>query len=164
MVKYSVEAINAILKEIQPIPGRPTFQGLWHLAQQFSECLGKLTHPRYPNEGFAGYMMAPAAFTLYTRTPWQDPEECGNYFEIPAHAITETEQKTEENKWNHKKELEDNFNNIRTALRLLFERIIDDTYHSGSTGTTGLTRQGFGHDEPPAIMFRLQRLYGNLSL
>ena len=33
----------------------------------------------------------------------------GEYFEIPAHAITETEQKTEENKWKAEKDLQDNF-------------------------------------------------------
>ena len=164
MVKYTVEAINAILHTIQPIPGRPTFRGLWHLAQQFSECLGKLSHPRHPNEGFAGYMMAVAAFALYTRTPWRDPDDVGEYFEIPAHAITETEQKTEENKWKAEKDLQDNFENVRTALRLLFERIIDKAYHSGGTGATGLAIRGFGNDEPPEIMARLQRLYGKPSL
>ena len=164
MVKYTVEAITAILTPIRPVQGRPTFRGLWHLAQQLSECLGKLTHPRHPNEGFAGYMMAIAAFALYTTTPWQDPQDVGEYFEIPAVAITETEQRSKENKWKAEKDLRDNFDNVRTALRLLFERIIDPAYHSGGTGTGGLARRGFGNDEPPDILARLQRLYGKPSL
>ena len=49
-------------------------------------------------------------------------------------------------------------------MRLLFERIIDKAYHSGGTGATGLTLRGFGNDEPPEIMARLQRLYGKPSL
>ena len=79
-------------------------------------------------------------------------------------AITETEQKTEERKWKAEKDLRDNFDNVRTALRLLFERIIDQAYHSGGTGTGDLARRGFGNDEPPDILARLYRLYGKPSL
>ena len=49
--------------------------------------------------------MLPAAFALYSRTPRNEPRDVGEYFEIPAIAITEMEQKTEENKWKAKKEL-----------------------------------------------------------
>ena len=164
MVKYTVEAITVILNPIQSIPQRPTFRGLWHLVQHLSECLGKITHPKHPNEGFAGYMMTAAAFALYSTTPWDDPKDVGEYFEIPMLTITETEQKTEERKWKAEKDLRDNFENVRTALRLLFERIIDQAYHSGGTGTGGLARRGFGNDEPPDILARLQRLYGKPSL
>ena len=105
MVKYTVEALTEILNPIQSIPQQPTFRGLWHLVQRLSECLGKLTHPKHPNEGFAWYMMAKAAFTLYSTTPWHDPKDVGEYFEIPMLAITETEQKTEERKWRAEKDL-----------------------------------------------------------
>ena len=105
-------------------------------------------------------MMATSAFVLYSTTPWQEPKDVGEYFEIPMLAITETEQKTEERKWKAEKDLRDNFENVCTALRLLFERIIDQAYHSGGTGTRGLARRGFGNDEPPDILARLQRLYG----
>ena len=98
MVKYTVEAITVILNPIQSIPQRLTFRGLWHLVQHLSECLGKITHPKHPNEGFAGYMMAAAAFALYSTTPWDDPKDVGEYLEIPMLDITETEQKTEERK------------------------------------------------------------------
>ena len=131
MVKYTVEAITVILNPIQSIPQRPTFRGLWHLVQHLSEWLGKVTHPRHPNKGFSGYMMATAVFALHTTTPWQDPKDVGEYFEIPMLAITETEQKTEERKWKAEKDLRDNFENVRTALHLLFDRIIDQAYHSG---------------------------------
>ena len=164
MVKYTVEAITAILAPIQTVPQRPTFRGLWHLVQHLSECLGKISHPKHPNEGFAGYMMTSAAFALYSTTPWAEPKDVGEYFEIPVLAITETEQKTEERKWKAEKDLRDNFETVRTALRLLFERIIAQAYHSGGTGTGGLARRGFGNDEPPDILARLQRLYGNPSL
>ena len=108
--------------------------------------------------------MAPAAYALYTRTLWRDPPDVGEYFEIPTIAITDTEQKTAENRWKANKSLRDNFKNVRTALILLFERIIDEAYHSGGTGVAGLARRGFGNDEPPDILSRLKRLYGKPSL
>ena len=101
-------------------------------------------------------MMTSAAFALYSTTPWSDPKDVGEYFEIPVLAITETEQKAEERKWKSEKDLRDNFENVRTALRLLFERIIDQAYHSGGTGTGGLARRGFGNNEPPNILARIQ--------
>ena len=111
-----------------------------------------------------GYMMARATFALYTRTPWRNPPDAGEYFEIPTLAITETEQKTAENRWKANKSLRDNFKNVHTALTLLFERIIDEAYHSGGTGVAGLVRREFGNDEPPDILARLKRLYGKPSL
>jgi hypothetical protein len=164
MVVYTVETVTTILNIIRPIPGRPTFRGLWHLSQTLSECLGKLGHPVHPNFGFAGYMMAPEAFALYSQTGWKDPPDVGEYFQIPSTAITETEQKSEENRWKANKNLRDTFKNIRTALILLFERIIDEAYHSGGTQVAGLGRRGFGNDEPPDIIARLKRLYGKPSL
>ena len=77
MVTYTVESITTILNLIGPIQGRPTFRGLWHLSQALSEYLGKLGHLLYllhPNEGFAGYMMGPAAYVLYTMQLWRDPQ------------------------------------------------------------------------------------------
>ena len=50
-------------------------------------------------------MMAPAAYALYTRTLWRDPPDVGEYFEIPTVAITDTEQKTAENRWKANKSL-----------------------------------------------------------
>ena len=49
-------------------------------------------------------------------------------------------------------------------MRLLFERIIDQAYHSGGMGVGGLACQGFGNDETPDIYARLQRLYGKPSI
>ena len=86
--------------------------------------------------------MTAAAFALYSTTLWDDPKDAGEYFEILVLAITKTEQKTEERKWKAEKDLRDNIENVRTALRLLFERIIDQAYHSGGTGTGRLARRG----------------------
>jgi hypothetical protein len=164
MVTYTVETVTVILNLIRPIQGRPTFRGLWHLSQALSECLGKLGHPIHPEFGFAGYMMTPEAYALYSQTEWRNPPDVGEYFQVPTTAITETEQKSEENRWKANKNLRDNFKNIRTALVLLFERIIDEAYHSGGTQVAGLGRRGFGNDEPPDIIERLKRLYGKPSL
>jgi hypothetical protein len=59
--------------------------------------------------------------------------------------------------------LRDNFKNVRTALILLLEQVIDEAYHSGGT-VAGLVRRGFGNDEPPDILTRLKHLYGKPSL
>ena len=150
MAKYTTEAITAILATIHPIAGQPTFRGLWHLSQAISECLRKITHPHHPTKNFVGYMMLPAAFTLYSRTTWMEPHNVG--------------QKTEENKWKAKKELREMYENVHTALSLLFERIINEAYHSGGTGAVGLARRGFGNDEPPDIYAWLQRLYGKPTI
>ena len=47
---------------------------------------------------------------------WRDPEEVDYYYEIPATAITETEQRTEENKWRVKKEKQETFENLKIVL------------------------------------------------
>ena len=90
MTKYTTDAITAILVIIHLIPGCLTFRGLWHLVQEISKGLRKIKHPLHPNEDFAGYMMTPVVFKLYSQTPWIEPEDVGTYFE--------TKQKIEENK------------------------------------------------------------------
>ena len=51
--------------------------------------------PDHPDEGYAGYMMTQAAYVLYSKTIWQDPEDVGNYFILPMTAITDIDQKLE---------------------------------------------------------------------
>ena len=65
------------------------------------------------------------------------------------------EQKTEEHKWKAKKELRETYENVRTALSLLFERIYDEAYHSGGMGAVGLARRGFDNGESPDIYAQL---------
>ena len=96
MVTYTIEAIQVFLLRITPIPGRPNFNSLWRLTQDLYNALQKIEHPHYRDEGFAGYIMPKAAFGLYSSQPWMEPPDQGEYFEIPAVAITETEQKTGE--------------------------------------------------------------------
>ena len=64
MVKYSTDVINEVLTHIRPIQGRPTFETLYTFAQELARGLRKLKHPEHPDEGWAGYMMDPAAFTI----------------------------------------------------------------------------------------------------
>ncbi len=51
MVKYFVDAVMAILAPIGPITGRPTFRALWEFLQQLYDCLRKLDHPDYQDDG-----------------------------------------------------------------------------------------------------------------
>jgi hypothetical protein len=159
MVKYSIDAIGALLRPIRPIHGRPTFGTLYKLNQRITECLRRVDHPNYPDDGFSGYMLDPAAFRLFNDTPWEPPPDVGEYFSVPATAITETEQKSALSEWQSQKDLRDTFKNVRTALKEMLERTIEEAYHSATMG-----RRGFGNDDPPAIVARLQRLYGKPSL
>ena len=39
-----------------------------------------------------------------------------------------------ESKWKALKDIEDNYENAKTALTQLFEFVIDNVYHTGATG------------------------------
>ena len=51
------------------------------------------------------YMMIPVVSDLYSQTPWTESLNVGTYFEILTVGITDTEEKTEENKWKAVKDL-----------------------------------------------------------
>ena len=159
MVKYSIDAVEALLRPIHPIHGRPTFGTLYQLCQRITECLRKVDHPQYPDDGFSGYMLDTTAFRLYTNKPWEAPIDVGEFFTVPSSALTEIEQKSARSEWKAQKDLRDTFKNVRTALKEMLERTINEVYHSATMG-----RRGFGNDDPPAIVARLQRLYGKSSL
>ena len=80
MVKYSVEAVQALLALIPPISRRPTFGSLWTLAQSIYETLQKLDNKNYPDTGDAGYMMPPEYFRLFSATAWRNPPNVGKSF------------------------------------------------------------------------------------
>ena len=159
MVKYSLEAIQALLKPVAPIPGRPMFSTLYQCQQTIIDCLRKIDHHEYPNDGFSGYMMSPCAFRLYSNLPWIDPASPGQYFVKPALATSDGDIAVAKSEWEAKKAHYDTFRHVVTALREVFETIIDPAYHSAQMG-----RRGFGTDLPPAIFFRLQTQYGKPSL
>ena len=48
MVKYTVDAVMALLTHISPIPGHPTFSMLWDLANCLYEVIRKIETPDYP--------------------------------------------------------------------------------------------------------------------
>ena len=85
----------------------------------------------------------------------------GDYFSIPITDITDTKQRVEESKWKALKDIEDNYENIKTTLTQLFEFVIKDAYH---TGATGMGHHGFGSLTPKQIMDNMMTLYGKPSL
>jgi len=163
MVKYSFEAVQALLAPIPAIQGRPTFGSLWRLAQSIFETLQKLDNKDYPDTGYAGYMMPPQYFRLFSPVVWTDPPDVGESFVLPRTLVTETDQKTAYNKWTADSTKYETFRAVRGALKDLFERVIDEAFHSSATATS-MGLRGFGNDEPPDILLRLQRLYGQPSL
>lgn len=163
MVKYSFEAVQALLAPIPPIRGRPTFGSLWKLAQSIYEALQKIDNKDYPDTGYAGYMMPPEYFRLFSTTVWRDPPDVGESFVLDRTLVTETDQKTAYNEWYARAGKYETFRMVRSALKDLFERVIDEAFHSSATATN-MGLRGFGNDEPPNILSRLQRLYGQPSL
>ena len=99
MVKYSVEAIKALLNPIEKIQGRPQFSSLYKLAQKMDNKLCKVYHPIYPNNGYSGYMMDVHDFRLFNTVLRQDPVDVGTFFKFPVMAIPDMDQKSEERQW-----------------------------------------------------------------
>ena len=85
-------------------------------------------------------------------------------FIVPTTAITETDRKLEERKWQTGKNLPDTYHNMCTALQQLFERAINTAYHSGKMTNTGMARQDLGNEKIPTILERHKRLFGTPSL
>ena len=104
--------------------------------------------------------MSPRAFRLFNdTTPWLDPPNPGQYFVRPILAEGDAAVNAAKSEFDSKKEHHDNFRNLITALRAMFEEIIDQAYHSA-----GMGRRGFGNELPPAILFRLQAQYGRPTI
>ena len=61
--------------------------------------LHKVDHPIYSNNGYYGYMMSVQAFRLFNTVPWKDPINVGTLFKVPATAIIDMDQKSEERQW-----------------------------------------------------------------
>jgi hypothetical protein len=161
MVKYTVDAVMALLAHISPIPG-PTFSMIWDLANRLYEALCKIDSPDYPNIGHAGYMMPADYFRLFSSNSWNDPAKIDNCFILPPTLIAETDQKSAMNRWGAVHTKRENFRNVSTALKTFFEWVINEAYHSSTTNTS-IGLRGFGNDEPPAILSCLQLMYGRPS-
>jgi hypothetical protein len=107
-------------------------------------------------------MMPPEYFRLFSTTAWRNPPNVGESFIIDRTLITETNQKTAYNEWKARADKYETFHAVRTRLKDLFERIIDDAFHSSTTARNMVLR-GFGNDEPPDIAC-IRCLYGQPSL
>ena len=147
MVTFTIEALQALVgaKPVgptDPIHECPTFSSLWHLQQQLVEGLRKVTNTAYPNDGHSGYILSKEAFALYSTKEWMEPADVGECFETPPSSITETEQRTEEKRWELQKEKRNNFENLLMVLTKTSEDVIDPAFH---TGIRGLATRGFGN-------------------
>ena len=54
---------------------------------------------------------------LYSTKEWMEPADVGECFEIPPSSITETEQRTEEKRWELQKEKRNTFENLLMVLK-----------------------------------------------
>ena len=70
-------------------------------------------------------MMSAASYALFSTTVWMDPVNVGELFVVPVTSITYTKQNEHKIMWQASKYLQDNFNNVQTAFKSMFERIID---------------------------------------
>jgi hypothetical protein len=96
--------------------------------------------------------MKEQAYALLSTLPWTNPEDVRKFFAVPTDAITNTDQKSREQEWTYKKEMQDTLLNVETCLRTLFERCFDKAYHSG--------HRKFRNANPRDILTRLMFLYG----
>jgi hypothetical protein len=162
MVKYSFEAVSTLLASIPKINGRPNFSSLWHLSQSLNNALRGMEHPDYTDHGWTGYMLTVEEYALISTTPFVPPTDVGNMYVMPNTAITDRDQQAAKAQWDYYKEIHDSFKNIKTALKKMFERVIDSSFHT--SGNAALMSTGFGTMTPPEIMARLRRLYGKATI
>ena len=166
MVTYTTEALQDLVGAkpvgpINPIHERPTFSSLWHLQQQLLLGIQKVTNTAYPNDCHSGYITSGEAFALYSTKEWQEPADVGECFEIPPSSITETEQRTDEKRWELQKEKRNTFENLLLVLTKTFEDVIDPALH---TDSQGLATRGFGNTKPYDVLPHMNSLYGKPSL
>ena len=76
---------------------------------------------------------------------------------IPVTEITDTEQRTEENKWKIKKEKRETFENLTMDLTKMFKESINPALHFG---IRGMDTEGFVTMPPVEILANLKRLHG----
>ena len=162
MVKYSLEAVSALLAKIPKINGRPTFSSLWLLSQSLTTALRGMEHPDHTDHGWTGYMLTVEEYALVSTTPFVPPTDVGQVYVMPPNAITDRDQQASKAQWDYFKEAHDSFKNIKTALKLMFERVIDASFHT--SGNAALMATGFGTMTPPEIMTRMRRLYGKATI
>ena len=152
-------AIEALLRLTEKINGRPKFSNLYQLSQRLTKRLRKVHHPIHRDDGYAGYILSEEAYTLLSTAAWRYPVDVSEFFIVPDTAITNTEQNMHKRMWQARKDLQDIFNNFQTEFKMMFERIINLSYHSD-----GMGRTGFVTDKVLAILHRLHTLYGKPSL
>ena len=166
MVTYTIEELQALVgaKSVGPIDQiheRPTFSSLWHLQQQLVEGLRKVTNAAYTNYGHSGYILSRESFALYSTKECQEPADVGECFEIPPSSITDTEQRTDEKRWELQKEKRNTFENILMVLTKTFEDVIDPAFH---TGIRVLATRGFGNTKPYDVLAHMHSIYKKPSL
>eukprot|EP00978_Attheya_sp_CCMP212_P027416 scaffold91780_cov26-Attheya_sp.AAC.1 len=162
MVKYSLEAVSALLANIPKINGRPTFSSLWRLSQSLNIALRGMDHPDYLDHGWTEYMLTIEEYALVSTTPFVPPQDVGNIYVMPQTAITDRDQQAAKAQWDYLKEMHDSFKNIKTALKTMFERVIEASFHT--SGNAALMSTGFGTMTPPEIMTRMRRFYGKATI
>eukprot|EP00978_Attheya_sp_CCMP212_P042402 scaffold257877_cov29-Attheya_sp.AAC.1 len=122
MVKYSLESVSALLANIPKINGRPTFSSLWLLSQSLTKALRGMEHPDHSDHGWTGYMLTIEEYALVSTTPFVPPTDVGQVYVMPQTAITDRDQQAAKAQWDYFKETHDSYKNIKTALKLMFER------------------------------------------
>ena len=70
---------------------QPTFSTLWHLQLQLINGLQQVGNVKFLIDRHIGYILSKEVFNLLLKKECRDPEEVGEYYEIPATAVIETE-------------------------------------------------------------------------
>ena len=115
----------------------------------------------YLNDGHSGYILSRETFALYSTKEWMEPADVVECFKIPLSSITETEQRTDEKRWELQKEKRNTFENLLMFLTNTFEDVIDPAFE---TSSRGLATRGFGNSKPYDVLAHMHSLYGKQSL
>ena len=111
----------------------------------------------HQNNGHEGYLKSDAEYSLVSPKTHDKAEDVREFYEISATSITEIEQRNEHSKWTAKNDTRTTFDNIETVVKIIFEDVVDTTYHLGGTG---ITTSGFCLMTPTEILAHLRWLYG----
>ena len=160
MVRYMVDAVLALIGEIPPIEGRPTFRTVWDRKNRLLSGLRKCKHVDHPRHGHQGILLGDKEWALRSTKPYDVPAVQPAILQLTPGAITDTAQRNEELAWRVRTDQRETYENINAALLQILERILEPAYHVGNheAGETG-----FGDLTPKDVIARLQELYGQPS-
>ena len=96
-------------------------------------------------------------YAFVSATLLTSPPNVRNVYVKTATVVTDCDQQVANIQWEYFKETHESFNNTKTSLTTMLERVIDEYYHT--SGNAALTETWFGSIHPYEILQRLRTMY-----